>query len=129
MKIIHTTEAPAPLGHYAQAMEQSGFVFLSGMLPARDLIDPAKHDFKVQAQAVLDQCQKVIEAAGGTYADVVQVTAYMVGVENWPAFNEVYGRALGAHKPARAIVPVPALHHGFAIELQVVAFIPEERRR
>jgi 2-iminobutanoate/2-iminopropanoate deaminase len=129
MKIIHTTESPSPLGHYAQAVEQSGFVFLSGMLPALDLIDPKKHDFKAQAEAVLDQCLKVVEAAGGTYADVVQVTVYMVGVENWPAFNEIYSRVLGAHTPARTIVPVPALHHGFSIELQVVAYIPEDRRR
>ncbi|MDY7546729.1 RidA family protein [Glaciimonas sp. CA11.2] len=129
MKIIHTLEAPEPLGHYAQAVEQNGFVFLSGMLPALNLIEPKKHDFEAQSEAVLNQCQKVIEAAGGTYADVIQVTVYMVGVENWTAFNKVYSRVLGVHTPARAIVPVPALHHGYSIELQVIAFIPEERRR
>lgn len=129
MKIIHTQASPAPLGHYSQAVEQSGFVFVSGMLPAVGPIDPGKHDFKQQSEAVLSQCQKVLEAAGCTYADVVQATVYLVGVENWGAFNEVYSRFLGEHKPARAVVPVPALHHGFAVELQIVAYLPPEKQQ
>jgi reactive intermediate/imine deaminase len=124
MKIIQAQTLPSPAGHYSHAVEQSGFVFLSGMLPALGVIDPNKHDFRQQSEAVLSQCQKVLEAAGCTYADVVQCTAYLVGVENWVVFNEVYSRFLGSHKPARAVVPVPALHHGFAVEVQMVAFVP-----
>jgi 2-iminobutanoate/2-iminopropanoate deaminase len=124
MKFIHTQESPAPAGHYSQAVEQNGFVFLSGMLPAPGVIDPGKHDFVQQTEAVLSQCQKVLAAAGGTIEDVVQCTAYLVGVENWVTFNEVYSRFFGSHKPARTVVPVPALHHGFAVELQIVAFVP-----
>jgi reactive intermediate/imine deaminase len=124
MKIIHTPAVPAPRGHYSQAVEQSGFIFLSGMLPASDTIDPATHDFRQQCEAVFSQCQEVLRAAGCGFGDVVQATAYLVGVENWGLFNEIYASYLGAHKPARAVVPVPALHHGYAVELQLVAFVP-----
>ncbi|WP_211461744.1 RidA family protein [Collimonas silvisoli] len=124
MKIIHTPAVPAPLGHYSQAVEQSGFVFLSGMLPASSAIDPIKHDFRQQCDAVFRQCQEVLRAAGCSYGDVVQATAYLVGVENWGLFNEIYASYLGSHKPARAVVPVPALHHGYLVELQLIAFVP-----
>ncbi len=122
MNMIHSNEVPRPRGHYSQAVEQSGFIFLSGMLPSVDMVSPNTHNFVQQCEAVLAQCQKVLAAAGCTYADVVQCTAYMVSVENWEVFNDVYSRFLGSHKPARAVVPVPALHHGFSIELQIVAF-------
>jgi enamine deaminase RidA (YjgF/YER057c/UK114 family) len=43
-----------------------------------------------------------------------------VGVANWPAFNAIYAEIFGAHKPARAVVPVPELHYGFMVEIQLV---------
>jgi endoribonuclease L-PSP len=50
-----------------------------------------------------------------------KLTAYLVGVEYWPAFNAIYAEVLGNHRPARAVVPVPALHHGYLIELEAIA--------
>jgi 2-iminobutanoate/2-iminopropanoate deaminase len=121
MNIIHTNDAPHPAGHYSQAVEAQGFVFLSGMLPDIAVADPSVRDFNAQSDAVLGQCQAVLAAAGCTLGDVVQCTAYIVGVENWPAFNAAYARALGHHKPARVVVPVPELHHGFLVEVQMTA--------
>jgi enamine deaminase RidA (YjgF/YER057c/UK114 family) len=66
----------------------------------------------------------VLRAAGCGFADVVQCTAYIVGVENWPAFNAAYARVFGSHKPARAVVPVAGLHYGFLVEVQLVAQRP-----
>jgi 2-iminobutanoate/2-iminopropanoate deaminase len=122
MKVIHTSDTPRPAGHYSQAVEVQGFVFLSGMLPDIASVNPSDRDFTAQSEAVLRQCQAVLAAAGCTFHDVVQCTAYIVGVENWPAFNEVYARLLGTHKPARAVVPVAELHHGFLVEVQMTAY-------
>ena len=49
---------------------------------------------------------------------------YIVGVDHWPAFNDIYARFMGPHKPARAVVPVPELHHGFLVEVQMTACRP-----
>ena len=122
MKVIHSKDSPRPAGHYSQAVEEQGFVFLSGMLPDITAVAPAARDFTAQSEAVLRQCQAVLAAAGCTFDDVVQCTAYIVGIENWPAFNAVYARVLGSHKPARAVVPVPELHHGFLVEVQMTAY-------
>ena len=124
MNIIHTQVAPRPAGHYSQAVEEGGFIFLSGMLPDIASVDPAASSFTGQCEAVLRQCQAVLAQAHCTFDDVVQCTAYLVGVENWPTFNEVYARFLDAHKPARAVVPVPELHHGFLVEVQMTAYRP-----
>ena len=121
MKLIQSPELPAPAGHYSPAVEANGLVFLSGhpALPGRGR--SAGAGFEAQCASVFDQCDKVLRAAGCGFDDVVQCTAYLVGVEHWPAFNALYARIFGAHKPARAVVPVPALHFGFLVEVQLVA--------
>ena len=92
MNFIYTQDSPRPGGHYSQAIEERGFVFLSGMLPDIDSVDPAASSLTEQCEAVLRQCQAVLAQAHCTCDDVVQCTAYLVGVENWPTFNEVYAR-------------------------------------
>jgi len=124
MNVIETKDSPRPAGHYSQAVEERGFVFLSGMLPDIASVDPSARDFTAQAEAVLRQCQAVLAQAGCTFDDVVQCTAYIVGIDNWPTFNGIYARFLGSHKPARAVVPVPELHHGFLVEVQMTACRP-----
>jgi 2-iminobutanoate/2-iminopropanoate deaminase len=120
MEFIQSAELPPPAGHYSQAVVAGGLVFLSGILPARDEV-AADASFETQCDSVFAQCEKVLRAAGCGIGDVVQCTAYLAGVEHWPAFNTVYARVFGAHKPARAVVPVPALHYGYLVEVQLVA--------
>lgn len=120
MECIQADDLPPPAGHYSQAVAAGGLVFLSGILPARLDVDPAA-DFDTQCASVFDQCRKVLRAAGCGFDDVVQCTAYIAGVEHWPAFNTFYAGVFGEHRPARAVVPVPALHHGFLVEVQLVA--------
>ena len=124
MKLIQSPELPAPAGHYSQAVEANGLVFLSGMLPSPATVDPLVHGLEQQCESVFEQCEKVLRAAGCGLQDVVQCTVYLVGVEHWPAFNAVYARIFGEHKPARAVVPVPALHFGYLLEVQIVASKP-----
>lgn len=121
MECIGSPELPPPAGHYSQAVAACGLVFLSGILPARPDVDPAVADFDTQCASVFDQCDKVLRAAGCTFDDVVQCTAYLAGVEHWPAFNTFYAGVFGDHRPARAVVPVLALHYGFLVEVQMVA--------
>lgn len=122
MEFIQSPELPAPAGHYSQAVvTRGGLVFVSGVLPARDLPDAS---FEAQCASVFAQCEKILQAAGCDLDDVVQCTAYLAGVEHWPAFNTAYAGVFGAHRPARAVVPVPALHYGFLVEVQLVAERP-----
>ena len=51
----------------------------------------------------------------------MRVTAYVVGIENWPVFDRIYAELFGEARPARAVVPVPELHHGYLVEIEAVA--------
>jgi 2-iminobutanoate/2-iminopropanoate deaminase len=51
------------------------------------------------------------------------VTAFIVGVANWPAFNSTYAEMMGPARPARSVVPAPELHHGYLIEIEAVAAV------
>lgn len=117
---ISTPDAPTPAGHYSQAVEVDGFVFVSGMLPTRTP-DGTMPPFEDQVRSVIDHSEAVLRAAGCTLADVVQCTAYIAGVDHWPTFNAIYAERMGAHKPARAVIPVVELRHGALIELQLNA--------
>lgn len=122
MECVQAPGLPAPAGHYSQAVvTRAGLVFVSGVLPSRELADLS---FDAQCASVFAQCEQVLRAAGCALRDVVQCTAYLAGVEYWPAFNSAYAGVFGEHRPARAVVPVPALHHGFLVEVQLVAERP-----
>jgi 2-iminobutanoate/2-iminopropanoate deaminase len=121
MDFISTQDAPTPGGHYSQAVRANGFTFVSGMLPGPGVATDGPDNFERQVRATLRHCENVLAAAGCKPADVVQCTAYIVGIDHWPEFNRIYADYFGEHRPSRAVVPVPELHHGFLIELQMVA--------
>ena len=119
---ITTEAAPRPLGHYAQATEAGGVVYVSGQLAARaDGTSLADRPFEEQARQTLANVVAIVAGAGLGPDRITKLTAYLVGVEHWAAFNAIYAEVMGGHRPARAVVPVPALHHGYLIELDAVA--------
>jgi reactive intermediate/imine deaminase len=122
IKAILTEAAPQPFGHYAQATEAAGVLYVSGQLAARAAGAPlVDQPFEIQARQALANIIAIVEGAGLGRDRIAKVTAYLVGVEHWPAFNAIYAEFLGTHRPARAVVPVPALHHGYLIELEAIA--------
>jgi reactive intermediate/imine deaminase len=122
IKAITTETAPQPFGHYAQATDAAGVVYVSGQLAVRaDGASLADQSFEVQARQALANIIAIVEGAGLGRDRIAKVTAYLVGVEYWTAFNAIYAEVLGEHRPARAVVPVPVLHHGYLIELEAIA--------
>ena len=122
---IHTTAAAAPGGHYAQAVSYQGLLYISGQLPVRaDGSHSADQSFDVQASIALDNLLAILTQAGCQPDDLLKVTLYIVGIEHWPELDKRYARCLGEHRPARAVVPVPALHHGYLIEVDAIARHP-----
>lgn len=125
MKRIQTNDAPSPGGHYAQGVSHGGFLFVSGQLP----IDAQTGEKKTgtieeQTRQVLDNVLAVVAAAGGDKSHIVKTTVYISDIDLWDRVNEVYAKFFGLYRPARAIVPVKELHHGFQIEIEAVAALP-----
>lgn len=123
---ILTDQAPPPAGHYSQAIIAGRHVYISGQLPKRpDGASLTENSFEAQATQAIENLLGILAAAGGTPDRLVRVTAYIVGVKNWPRFNAVYASLLGDARPARTVVPVPELHHGFLVEIDAIAFLGE----
>ena len=119
---IATDAAPAPAGHYVQATAWGALVHVSGQLGVRpDGSHTADQPFAAQARQALANLFAILAAAGSGPGGVLKVTAYIDGVEHWPEFNRLFAEAFGAARPARAVVPVPGLHHGYLIEVEAVA--------
>lgn len=119
---VQTVQAAPPGGHYAQAVRYQDTLYISGQLPVRaDGRHSADEPFETQAQIALNNLLVILKEAGGDITDLVKVTVYVVGVKHWPTFNALYAQVLGEHLPARAVVPVPELHHGYLIEIEAIA--------
>ena len=122
MRTVETANAPTPAGHYSQAIVHDGLVFVAGQLPIR----PGDRDREVgsieeQTEQVLRNVAAILEAAGSALDRVLQMTIYISDMELWPRVNASYARVMGDHRPARAVVPVKELHHGYQIEVQAIA--------
>jgi 2-iminobutanoate/2-iminopropanoate deaminase len=127
IKPVQTPDAPTPGGHYSQAIVHNGLVYVAGQLP----IDPQTGhketgSIKAQTELVLDNIRAILRAAGSDLDRVLKMTVYVADINLWGEVNEIYARVLGAHRPARAIVPVKELHYGFLIEIEAIAALAVE---
>ncbi len=122
MKPIATTSAPEARGHYSQAIVHAGLVYVAGQLPIVPS-DPERRlaGFEEQAERVIDNVLAILAAAGSGPERVLRSTVYIADVAHWPAFNAVYARKFGEHRPARTVVPVAALHYGYLVEMDAIA--------
>jgi 2-iminobutanoate/2-iminopropanoate deaminase len=112
----------APGGHYSHAVAGGGLVFVSGQLPiARDGSKLDEAPFAEQARQVLDNVAQALAGAGSSVEKLLQVRVYVTDIASWPEFNTIYAQWAGTARPARAVVPVPQLHHGFKIEVEAMA--------
>ncbi|MEA2173329.1 MAG: 2-iminobutanoate/2-iminopropanoate deaminase [Blastocatellia bacterium] len=124
-QIIKTSDAPAAIGPYSQAVRAGDFVFASGQIP----IDPRTGEFAPggiaeQTEQVLRNLSAVLKAAGGGLEDVVKTTVFLADMNDFAAMNEVYGRYFSeGAPPARATVQAARLPRDARVEIEVIASI------
>ncbi len=124
MKTIFSENAPKPAGHYSQAIEHQGLIYISGQLP----INPSSDEKQVgsiegQTQQVLDNLEAILNAANSNKNQVLKVVVYISDISLWDSVNRVYADFFGNHKPVRSIVPTRELHFGFQIEIDAIAAV------
>ena len=124
MKTIQPTNQPKPKGHYSPGIEHHGIVYVSGQLPM-DLVtrEPFTGPIEEQTELALRNVEAVLHAAGSRLDRVLQMTIYVSDMELWGRVNETYGRVMGDHRPARAMIPVKDLHFDTKIEIQAIAAV------
>lgn len=129
MQRHHTDDAPAAIGPYSQAVSAGGFLYTSGQVA----LDPATGElvpggFEAQARQVMKNLRHVLGSAGCSFDDVVKATIYVADLADFPRLNEIYGEALGDHRPARSTVQVAGLPKGALVEIDLVARLRQGER-
>lgn len=124
MRIIQTNDMLKPRGHYAQAMEHKGTLYISGILPFNAVTgEMTERELEMQCKAVFDNLDRILSTAGTDKNKVLKTTVYIHGIELWPSVNQFYEEYFGEHRPARSIVPVCKLHYDSLLELEAIAYI------
>lgn len=142
---ISTAKAPPPVGPYPHARIEGDFIYLSGCGPRKPGTkeipgvtlnsrgEVVSYDVEAQTRSVIENIQVILESAGATLDDVIDVQAYLTDMKkDFATFNRVYGEYFGARKdeagvpigPCRTTVEVGALPTPIAVELKVLARNP-----
>jgi 2-iminobutanoate/2-iminopropanoate deaminase len=124
LKIIQTSDAPAAIGPYSQAVIAGGFLFTAGQIA----LDPKSGQvvdggIVEQTERVMTNLAAVLKEAGTDWNSVVKTTVYLNDMADFREMNEVYGRWLGEARPARSTVQAAGLPRGVLVEIDVVAKI------
>lgn len=118
---IHSTNAPAAIGPYSQAVRVANMVYLSGQIA----LDPATGqmldgDFEAQVRRVFDNLRAVCVAAGGDLKDIVKLNIFLTDLGHFAEVNRVMAEYFSAPYPARAAVGVAALPRNAEVEMDAI---------
>ena len=121
-KVIATSEAPAAVGPYSQAIAVGGLLFCAGQIP----LDPATGeivagDVAAQTERVCANIAAILKADGKTFANVVKTTVFLTDMAHFAAMNAVYAKYFTEPFPARSTVAVAGLPRGAQVEIEVIA--------
>ncbi|MDQ6622379.1 MAG: RidA family protein [Verrucomicrobiota bacterium] len=126
-KIVSTTEAPAAVGPYSQAVRIGPLLFTAGQIP----LDPksgqlGSDDIAAQTKQVLENLTAVLRAEGMNFSNIVKTTVFMTNLGDFQTMNEIYGSYFKEAPPARSTVQVAALPKGAQVEIEVIAAATKE---
>ena len=121
-KAIATSNAPAAIGPYSQAIEANGMVFVSGQIP----VDPATGQFaeggiKELTRQSLTNLQNILAEAGLTLDNVVKTTVFLADINDFAEMNEVYAGFFTGTPPARSAIAVKDMPTGARVEIECIA--------
>ncbi len=122
LETVSTPDAPKAIGPYAQAVVAGDLVYTAGQIA----LDPATMEVvpggvAEQTERVMRNLAAVLAAAGTDLSRVIKTTVFLADMADFGAMNEVYGRAFGAHRPARSTVAAAGLPRNVRVEIEVVA--------
>lgn len=121
-RAVQTGDAPAAVGPYSQAITTDSLVFCAGQVG----LDPATGNLvegglEAQSERALKNLSAVLDAAGCSFADVVKTTCFLIDINDFAAFNAIYGRFVTDPPPARSTFAVAALPKGARVEIEAIA--------
>ena len=121
LQIIHTSDAPAAVGPYSQAIHTGNLLLTSGQLGLDPETGILPEGVEAQAEQSLKNIGAILDAAGYARTDVVKTTVFIRNMADFGRVNAIYAAFFGDHKPARSCVEVSALPKGGLVEIEAIA--------
>ena len=121
MKVINTTNAPAAIGPYSQAIKANGFLFVSGQIPLTPNGELAGDDIKTQTKQILKNLKSILKEAHLSLKDTVKTTIFLKSMDDFSIVNEIYAQAFKEHKPARSTIEISKLPKDVLVEIELIA--------
>ena len=121
MNALNSTNAPAALGPYSQALVQGDMVFCSGQIPLDPATGEMARGIENQTRQVLKNLTAVLAENGMTLANVIKTTVFLADLNDFTAMNEVYAQHFTQPFPARSCVQVAAIPKGSLVEIECIA--------
>src|SRR3984885_13096699 len=116
-QVINTTNAPAPIGPYSQAIAAGHFIFVSGQIPSNPSTgEIVSGDIKAETKQVMENIKAVLSEAGAGFSNVVKTTIFLTDMQSFGQVNEVYGTYFTDQFPARETVQVAGLPKNVNVE-------------
>lgn len=124
---VKTTQAPAAIGAYSQAVRCGQFIYTSGQIA----LDPANgelvaDDIQAQTHRVLQNLQAVLTSAGASLTTVIKTTVFLVHMSDFQAMNGVYASYFADVPPARSTVGVAELPRKALVEIECIALVEND---
>ncbi|MBP3803116.1 MAG: RidA family protein [Oribacterium sp.] len=120
MEKVTTSNAPAAIGPYSQAMKVGNLVFCSGQIPVNPATGNVPETIAEQAEQSCKNIKGLVEAAGSSMDKVVKTTCFLSDISDFAAFNEVYAKYFTSN-PARSCVAVKDIPKGVKCEIEAIA--------
>ena len=120
-EIISTTNAPAAIGPYSQAVKAGNLLFVSGQVPLDPATGALAEGVQAQTHQALKNLQAVLREAGLTLDNVVKTTVFVQDLGDFGTVNEIYGSYFHGGFPARSCVQIAALPKGALVEIECIA--------
>jgi 2-iminobutanoate/2-iminopropanoate deaminase len=121
MEYIQTSNAPAAIGPYSQAIVSQGLVYTSGQIALKPDGTLVENDIKKQTRQVFENLRNVLEASGSSPDKVIKANIFLDNMYDFGIVNVLFAEFFGDHKPARSTVAVQTLPKNVLIEIDVVA--------
>lgn len=118
---IATTNAPAAIGPYSQAIDTGSFVFISGQIPVNPVTGEVPEGIALQTFQSISNIKAILAQAGLTIDNVVKTTVFLANIDDFAAMNVVYAENFTAPYPARSAVAVRDLPKKVLVEIEVIA--------
>ena len=135
-EVLNSSKAPEPVGLYPHARRVGNLLFLSGVgprargtkvIPGVELNDSGEivsYDIETQCRSVFQNVRYILEDAGSSWANIVDVTVFLTNMkDDFATYNRVYAEYFADNQPCRTTVEINKLPTPIAIELKVIATI------